>query len=72
MFPKCHAGSSVLIRFGETGMTHGLEEESELWTQGLFLKKKKKKKKVENKDKLEMGLSETAARSLIRYVETSH
>lgn len=54
-------------------MTHGLEEESELWTQGLFLKKKKKKKKkVENKDKLEMGLSETAARSLIRYVETSH
>lgn len=40
MFPKCHVGSWVMMRFGETGMTNGLEEESELWTQGLFRKKK--------------------------------
>lgn len=41
MLPKCHVGSWVMMRFGETDITHGLEEESELWTQGLFGGKKK-------------------------------
>lgn len=36
MFPKRHAVSYVLVRFGETGMTHSLEEKSDLWTQVLF------------------------------------
>lgn len=60
MFPKCHVGSWVMMRFGKTGMTNGLEEESELRTQGLF-RKKKNTHKIGNKDKPNMGLSVNAA-----------
>lgn len=44
--------SWVVMRFGESGRTHDLEEESGLWTQGLLWGEKK----AGNKDKAEVGL----------------
>lgn len=68
MFPKCHAGSWVMMRFDETGMNYHLEE-SELWTQGLF---GGKNIKSETRISQLWDCQRMQLESLIRHVGTSH